>query len=29
MNQRSVEEVLAAIQALDLDCIKLKMIDRE
>ena len=31
MNQqaRSVEEVLAGIQALDLDCIKLKLMDRE
>src|SRR6185436_4722139 len=31
MNQqaRSVEEVLAGIQALDLDCIKLKLMDRD
>lgn len=29
MNQRPVEEVLAAIDALDLDCIKLKLMDAE
>ena len=29
MNQRPVQEVLAAIDALDLDCIKLKLMDAE
>jgi hypothetical protein len=29
MNQRPVEQVLTAIQTLDLDCIKLKLMDRE